>query len=62
MWTEPAQLSRAAWEFGHADVTETYVAAGERLFGPYRWGRYDICVMPPSFPYGGMENPTMTCE
>jgi hypothetical protein len=47
------QLARAAWEFGHANVTESYVAAGERLFGPYRWGRYDMCIMPPSFPYGG---------
>jgi hypothetical protein len=36
------------------------VAAAEGLYGPYRWGRYDIIVLPPSFPYGGMENPTLT--
>jgi len=36
------------------------VVATERLYGPYRWGRYDILVLPPSFPYGGMENPRLT--
>ena len=36
------------------------VAAAEKLFGPYRWGRYDMLVLPPSFPFGGMENPTLT--
>src|SRR5690606_4715383 len=34
--------------------------AAEKLYGPYRWGRYDILVLPPSFPYGGMENPNLT--
>jgi leukotriene-A4 hydrolase len=34
--------------------------AGERLFGPYDWDRFDMLVMPPSFPYGGMENPRLT--
>ena len=36
------------------------VAAAEQLYGPYRWGRYDMLVLPPSFPFGGMENPTLT--
>ena len=36
------------------------VEAAEKLYGPYRWGRYDMLVLPPSFPYGGMENPTLT--
>src|SRR5207302_8756688 len=36
------------------------VAAAEKLYGPYRWGRYDVLVLPPSFPYGGEENPNMT--
>jgi leukotriene-A4 hydrolase len=36
------------------------VEAAERLYGPYRWGRYDILVLPPSFPFGGMENPRLT--
>ena len=40
--------------------TEKMVAAAEKLYGPYRWGRYDMLVLPPSFPYGGMENPTLT--
>ena len=34
------------------------VAAAEKLYGPYRWGRYDLLVLPPSYPLGGMENPT----
>ena len=57
VWTEPAMLDRAAAEL--AD-TERMVEAAERLYGPYRWGRYDLLVLPPSFPYGGMENPTLT--
>jgi leukotriene-A4 hydrolase len=57
VWTEPAMMDRAATEL--AD-TEKMVAAAEGLYGPYRWGRYDVLVLPPSFPYGGMENPTLT--
>lgn len=57
VWTEPAMLDAAAREL--AD-TERMVEAAERLYGPYRWGRYDMIVLPPSFPYGGMENPTLT--
>jgi len=57
VWTEPAMLDRAAAEL--AD-TEQMVEAAEKLYGPYRWGRYDVIVLPPSFPYGGMENPTLT--
>ncbi len=41
-------------------TVEDYIQAGERLFGPYVWGRYDVLVMPPSFPFGGMENPCLT--
>ena len=57
VWTEPAMLDAAAAEL--AD-TEKMIAAAEKLYGPYRWGRYDLLVLPPSFPYGGMENPTLT--
>lgn len=57
VWAEPAVLPRAAAEL--AD-TEAMVAAAEGLYGPYRWGRYDMIVLPPAFPYGGMENPVMT--
>lgn len=57
VYAEPAVLERAAYEF--AD-TERMLNAAEALYGPYRWGRYDILVLPPAFPYGGMENPTLT--
>jgi aminopeptidase N len=57
VWTEPVMLDRAAAEL--AD-TEKMVAAAENLYGPYRWGRYDLLVLPPAAPYGGMENPTLT--
>jgi leukotriene-A4 hydrolase len=40
--------------------TEAMIRAAEALFGPYRWGRYDVLVLPPSFPFGGMENPRLT--
>lgn len=57
VWTEPAMLDKAASEL--AD-TEKMVVAAEALYGPYQWGRYDLLVLPPSFPFGGMENPTLT--
>jgi leukotriene-A4 hydrolase len=57
VWSEPAVVDAAAWEF--AGVGRMMDAA-EALFGPYDWQRYDILVMPPSFPYGGMENPRLT--
>lgn len=57
VWAEPATLDAAAYET--AD-TEKMIDAAEALYGPYRWGRYDMIVLPPSFPYGGMENPTLT--
>ena len=57
VYAEPAVLEAAASEF--ADVDE-HLAKAEALFGPYVWDRFDILVMPPSFPYGGMENPRLT--
>ena len=57
VWAEPATIHAAARELSD---TEKMVAAAEKLYGPYRWGRYDVLVLPPSFPFGGMENPTMT--
>ncbi len=57
VWAEPAAVDAAAWEF--ADV-EKMITAAEALFGPYDWERFDILTMPPSFPYGGMENPRLT--
>jgi aminopeptidase N len=57
VWAEPAMAPKAAKEF---EDTEKMIATAERLYGPYRWGRYDILVLPPSFPFGGMENPRLT--
>jgi leukotriene-A4 hydrolase len=57
VWAEPGVVDAAAWEF--ADV-EKMIEAAEALFGPYDWERFDILTMPPSFPYGGMENPRLT--
>ncbi|HEY0552808.1 MAG TPA: M1 family aminopeptidase/hydrolase, partial [Thermoanaerobaculia bacterium] len=53
----PTVIDRAAWEL--AD-TPKMIAAAEALYGPYKWGRYDIVVLPASYPYGGMENPRLT--
>ena len=57
VYAEKSMLKAAAKEF--AD-TESMIQANERMFGPYRWSRYDILVMPPSFPVGGMENPRLS--
>lgn len=57
IWAEPETVAAAAYEF--ADV-EAMITRAEALFGPYVWERYDMLVLPPSFPYGGMENPRMT--
>jgi len=57
VYAEPAMLKKAAYEFGE---TERTLQLMEQAFGPYRWGRYDILVLPPSFPFGGMENPRLT--
>ena len=57
VYAEPQVVGRAASELSD---TERMVVATERLYGPYRWGRYDILVLPASFPYGGMENPRLT--
>ncbi len=57
VYTEPEMLDAAAWEFEEVDAM---LRTGEEIFGPYRWERFDFLVMPPSFPYGGMENPRLT--
>ena len=57
VWAEPSVVDAAAREF---DGVEPMIEAAERLFGPYDWERFDLLVMPPSFPYGGMENPRLT--
>jgi leukotriene-A4 hydrolase len=57
VWAAPALVDAAASELSGV---ETVLQAAESLFGPYRWGRYDLLVLPPSFPYGGMENPRLS--
>lgn len=57
VWAELPDLARAAEEFAGV---EQMIAAAEALFGGYDWERFDLVLMPPSFPYGGMENPRLT--
>ena len=57
VWAEKPMIAAAAHEL--AD-TPAMIEAAERLYGPYRWGQYDVLVLPPSFPFGGMENPRLT--
>lgn len=58
VWTGPEELRACQWEF-EAD-TEKYLQAAEKIVYPYAWTTYNVLVLPPSFPYGGMENPVYT--
>ena len=62
-------MDAVRWVLGESKASELrgefadmgkMVTAAEELYGPYRWGRYDVIVLPPSFPFGGMENPMLT--
>jgi leukotriene-A4 hydrolase len=58
VWSEPSVVQQAAYEFAQ---TEDFLKIAEEIAGkPYVWGRYDLLTLPPSFPYGGMENPCLT--
>jgi len=57
VYAEPSMVEAARDEL---EDTEAMIKTAERLFGPYRWGRYDMIVLPPAFPFGGMENPRLT--
>lgn len=57
VYTEPELLDASVYEFAN---TQDMFDAAEEQFGPYRWGRYDLLVLPPSFPFGGMENPRLS--
>jgi len=57
VWSEKEYVDKAAYDFSE---TETMLSTAEELCGPYVWGIYDILVLPPSFPFGGMENPCLT--
>jgi aminopeptidase N len=57
VYAEPSMLGKVAGEF--SDM-ERMVLAADSLYGKYAWGRYDLIVLPPGFPFGGMENPRLT--
>lgn len=57
VYAEPSLIDAATWEF--IDL-EKMITGAEELYGPYAWDRYDVIVLPPSFPFGGMENPRLT--
>lgn len=57
VYAEPSVLDAAVYEFGDM---QNMLEAAEELYGAYRWERYDVVVLPPSFPFGGMENPRLT--
>ncbi|MBV36409.1 MAG: aminopeptidase [Rickettsiales bacterium] len=57
VYAEPGLLDASVAEFND---TEEMVRVTEEMFGPYRWGRYDLLILPPSFPFGGMENPRLS--
>ncbi|KAF8703174.1 Leukotriene A4 hydrolase, C-terminal, partial [Rhizoctonia solani] len=58
VWTEPEQMDAAFWEF--SEDTSRYVLQAEEILTPYEFGVYDLLLLPPSFPYGGMENACLT--
>ncbi|MBW8010409.1 MAG: M1 family metallopeptidase [Chloroflexi bacterium] len=57
VYAEPQVIEGAVWEFAE---NEAKLIQAEELLGPYQWSRYDLLILPPSFPYGGMENPCLT--
>lgn len=57
VYAEKGMIEKAHWEFANVGIM---VGTAEQLYGPYRWGRYDVLVLPPGFPIGGMENPRLT--
>jgi len=57
VYTEPELLDASVYEFAN---TQDMLDVAEEQFGPYQWGRYDLLVLPPSFPFGGMENPRLS--
>lgn len=57
VYAEPAMLEKAVWEF---ESMQSMIDSAEKLYGAYAWGQYDVVVLPPSFPFGGMENPRLT--
>ena len=57
VYAEPSMVVKCANEL--IDMGKM-VDSAENLYGAYDWDRYDVIVLPPSFPFGGMENPRLT--
>ncbi|MBT8326181.1 MAG: M1 family metallopeptidase [Bacteroidia bacterium] len=57
VYAEPAMLSKSVWEL---ESMQSMIDSAEALYGEYAWGQYDVVILPPSFPFGGMENPRLT--
>uniref|UniRef100_A0A336KHS5 Leukotriene A(4) hydrolase n=1 Tax=Culicoides sonorensis TaxID=179676 RepID=A0A336KHS5_CULSO len=57
VWSEQEQIEEAAYEFVD---TDNFVQKASEICGPYVWKEYNLLVLPKSFPFGGMENPTLT--
>ena len=57
VYAEPEMLTKAVWEL---ESMQSMIDSAEQLYGNYAWGRYDVVILPPSFPFGGMENPRLT--
>ncbi|POY38925.1 aminopeptidase [Solitalea longa] len=57
VYAEKSMIKKCAWEF---ESLPKMMTTAEQLYGPYQWGRYDLLVLPASFPFGGMENPELT--
>lgn len=57
VYAEPAMLEKSVWEL---ESMQRMIDSAESLYGPYAWGTYDVVILPPSFPFGGMENPRLT--
>ena len=57
VYAEPAMLEKSVWEL---NSMQSMIDSAEQLYGPYAWKRYDVVILPPSFPFGGMENPRLT--
>ena len=54
VWADPKTLPKAVYEF--EEDMEKFLTVAETILPPYAWGDYDVLVLPPSFPFGGMEN------
>jgi leukotriene-A4 hydrolase len=57
IYAEPEMLDASTFEFAS---TQQMLDTAESMYGPYQWGRYDLLILPPSFPFGGMENPRLS--